>query len=247
MKVIDVVQGTKEWEGLRRAKVRGTSLDDVMGTSLARTQLIAELIAEEASEQIKHVRASEEMERGNFEEGFALKLFEKQTGKKVIQGGFWESEEYDYLVCSPDGSVVSKNGDILEAVEVKNPDTKTVFFYKLTNMIGMEALGLGTYSAVTKNNPEPVFKPSAKNPFLGVPPEYKWQCVNYFLVNRKLKKLHFVAHDARIINDDQKLYVVTIERSNPELISALEEVETELQRFRKDWMTWKDIVLPIEI
>lgn len=247
MKQINVVQKTKEWEGLRRCRVTSSKLEDVMGTSLARTQLIADLIAEEATEQSKQTRASEEMERGNYEEAFALKLFEKQMKKKVVQGGMWLSDEYDYLACSPDGSIVEKNGDILEAVEVKNPDTKTAFFYKLTNMIGMETLGLGSYSAITKNNPEPVFKPSAKNPFLGIPPEYKWQCVNYFLVNEKLQTLYFVVHDARIINDAQKLYVVTVERSNPELIQALEEVEIELQKFRKDWMEWKDIVLPIEI
>jgi predicted phage-related endonuclease len=247
MKVINVEQGTQEWHAQRRCKVTGTKLDDVMGTSLARTQLIAELIAEEATEQTKQIKVTEAMERGNAEEIFALKLFAKQTGKKVEQGGFWLSDEYDYLACSPDGTIVSENGDILEAVEVKNPDSQTAIFYRLTNMVGMEALGLGTYSAVTKNKPESVFKPSAKNPFLGIPPEYKWQCVNYFLVNRKLQKLHFVVHDARFINDSQKLYVVTVERSNPDLIQAIAEVEIELQKFRTDWMNWKDIVLPLEI
>jgi hypothetical protein len=247
MKQINIEQGTSLWHEMRRCKITGTKLDDVMGTSLARTQLIAQLIAEEATEQTKQIRVTESMERGSAEEIFALKLFAKQTGKKVEQGGFWLSDEFDYLACSPDGSVVEDNGDIIEAVEVKNPDSETAIFYRLTNMVGMETLGLGSYSAITKAKPEPVFKPSSKNPFLGVPPEYKWQCVNYFLVNRKLQKLHFVVHDARFINDSQKLYVITIERSNPALLQAIAEVEIELHKFRADWMNWRDIVLPIEI
>lgn len=247
MKVINVEQGTQEWLELRRCKVTGTRLDDVMGTSLARVQLISELIAEEATEQSKQVRVTETMERGNAEEVFALKLFARQIGKEITQGGLWLSDEYDYLACSPDGAIVNENGDILEAVEVKNPDSHTAIFYRLTNMIGMERLGLGAYSAITKTRPESVFKPSTRSPFLGIPPEYKWQCVNYFLVNRKLEKLHFVVHDARFINDSQKLYVVTVERTTPALVEALTEAETKLQAFRKDWMDWKDVVLPLEI
>lgn len=244
MKVIQIEQGSADWHALRRCTVTGTKLDAVMGTPQARVSLIAELIAEGGTEQTKRHHMSLEMERGHDEEVFALKLFEKQTGKKVTHGGMWRSDKYVYLACSPDGSIEEKNGDILEAVEVKNPDSKNKIFYQLTNMVGMEELGLGTWSRETAKNPISVFKPSSKNPFLGIPPDYKWQCVDYFLVNEKLQRLHFVIHDARFIDADAKLDIITIERDDPELQTALKEVEEALVKFREDWMKWQEIVLP---
>src|ERR1700749_2436302 len=97
MKTVNVEQGTMEWQALRRCKVTGTKLEDVMGTPSARVQLIAELIAEEATEQTKTVRVTEEMERGTNEEEFAIKLFEEQTGKEYVRGGIWLSDEFDFL------------------------------------------------------------------------------------------------------------------------------------------------------
>lgn len=246
MKILDIEQRSPEWHAARRCMVTGSKLADVMGTPLARVQLISELIAEEATEQSKIVRATEEMERGNEEEEFAIRLFEKQTGKKVVRGGMWLSDEYSFLAHSPDGAIHEKNGDVLEAIEVKNPDTKTVMFYRLTNIVGMAELGLGTWLKPTKNRPEPTFSPSAKHPFLGIPADYKWQCVNNFIVNRKLQKLHFLVHDARIIDEKAKLYVVTVERDNELLQEAIEEAETELVKFRADWQKWKEQILPTE-
>lgn len=230
MQIVNVEQGTQEWHAMRRCKVTGTKLEDVMGSNLARVQLISELIAEEMTEQSKIIRATEEMERGNHEEAFAIKLYEQQTGRKVVQGGMWLSDEYDYLACSPDGAIVEENGDILEAIEVKNPDSKTAVFYKLSNLIPNEELGL------TK----------AKMPFLGIPENYKWQCVDYFLTNRKLQKLHFLIHDARFIDGKAKLYVVTLERSNEILQDAIKEAEEALVKFREDWQNWKEIAYPTE-
>lgn len=248
MKKLDVEQGSPEWHAARRCIVTGSKMDDVMGTSLARVQLIAKLIGEEATEQTKITRQSAEMERGNEEEEFAIQRFEKQTGKKVKRGGMWFSEENEWHGHSPDGSIESENGngDIEEAVEVKNPDTHTMMFYRLTNMVGMEELGLGTWLKPTKDRPEPVFSPSAKEPFLGVPPDYKWQCVNYFLINPKLKRLYFLVHDARIIDEKQKLDIITLERGTPELEDAIMEAQAALVRFREQWMKWKDIILPTE-
>lgn len=230
MQVINIEQGTQEWHAARRCKITGTKLEDVMGSALARVQLISELIAEEGTEQSKMIRPTPEMERGTEEEEFAIKLFEKQSGQILVRGGMWLSDEYDYLACSPDAALVEENGDILEAFEVKNPDSKTMIFDKLANMIPNEELGL------TK----------AKQPFLGVPSQYKWQCVNYFINNRKLQKLHFLVHDARFIDPKAKLYVVTIERSNEILQDAMREAETALVKFREDWQNWKEIVLPTD-
>lgn len=229
MKIVDVEQGTQEWQTLRRCKITGTKLEDVMGTPLGRAQLISELIAEEATEQTKFIRPTEEMERGTNEEEFAIKLFEDQSGKKFKRGGVWLSDEYDFLAHSPDGSL-TKKGHVVEAVEVKNPDSKTAIFSRLVNLIPVEETGL----------------PKGRLPFLGVPPDYKWQCVNYFLVNPKLERLHFLIHDARFIDPKAKLYVVTIDRENPELQEAVGQAKLAIEDFRSRWVEWKEVILPTE-
>lgn len=228
MKILNVEQGTLEWHAARRCKITGTKLDDIMGTAYARAQLAAELIAEEATEQSKMIKPTEEMERGNAEEEFALKRFENDRGQKVIRGGMWQSDEYEYLACSPDASIIDDDGKIYEACEVKNPDSKKAIFYKMANMIDFKELGLTP----------------AKQPFLGIPADYKWQTVNYFVVNRDLKKLHFIIHDARFIEDPAKLYVVTLDRDNEILQEAIKEAEEAIVAFRADWLKWKEIVLP---
>jgi hypothetical protein len=228
MKILDIQQGSAEWHARRRCTITGTKLDDVMGTALAQVQLAAELIAEKGTEQSKIIRPTEEMERGNAEEEFAIKRYEQETGKKVVRGGMWVSYENDWHAHSPDGSIVEANGDVLEAIEVKNPDSKTAIFYRLANMIPNEELGL------TKS----------KIPFLGIPQDYKWQCVNAFIVNEKLQKLHFLVHDARFINDGVKLYVVTLNRNNEVLQEAIKEAKKALAEFRDKWTRWEEVVLP---
>lgn len=237
-------QGSPEWHAERLACVTGSSADEVMGTDLARVQLIARLIAEEGTEQSKMTRATPEMERGTYEEAFALKKFEEKTGKKIERVGICISDSLPWVKCSPDALIPDKKGKYTEAVEVKSPDSATVMFYKLTNEVGMKKLNLGNWSAVTKNNPVSTFKPSSKNPFLGIPADYKWQCINYFFVNEDLERLHFVVHDPRFIEEDQKMTVITIERSQPEVAAAIAEYTQALHQLRADWQEWRDIVLP---
>lgn len=228
MQIIDIEQGTPEWHEVRRCKISGTKLDAVMGSALDRTNLIAELIAEEATEQSKIMKATAEMERGTAEEEFAVKKFEERTGKKVDRIGVCLSEDNDWICLSPDGLIKDEKGNYTEALEVKCPDSKTAIFNRIANMIPVDETGL------TKS----------KHPFLGIPAQYKWQCVHYFLVNRDLQKLNFAIYDARFINDDEKLYVVTIDRENPELQQAVKQAKEALIEFYAEWMRWKEIVLP---
>lgn len=230
MEILKVEQGSPEWLDARRCKITGTKLDDIMGSALARVQLISELIAEEATEQAKVFRITPEMERGTLEEPFAVKAFEELTGKKIDKSvGFCISKEFPWLAFSPDGFILDKkSGKYTEGIEIKNPDTKTAMFYRLTNMVPIEELG------ITKS----------KVPFLGVPADYKWQVVCAFLVNPDLEKMSFLVYDARIIDDSQKLYVVEVLKSNPELQNAIVEAKTALIKFRQDWLKWRDIILP---
>jgi len=117
---------------------------------------------------------------------------------------------------------------------VKCPDSKKAILYRIENMVPMEETGLLSAKGL----------PLAGAPFLGVPSEYKWQVVHYFIVNKHLKKLYFLIYDARFIDEDAKLYVVEVLRENELLQEAIAEAEMELVRFRADWVKWREIVLP---
>lgn len=228
MQIVNVEQGTQEWHEARRCKVSGTKLDSIMGTKYARAQLIARFIAEEATEQVKIGRVTAEMERGTAEEPFAIKLFEAREGKKVERVGLCVSDEIPFLALSPDGLIADENGKYTEAVEVKSPDTETAIFYRMCNMLPHAEIGVTP----------------AKKPFLGIPADYVWQVVNYFIVNPDLQKLHFLVYDVRFIDDREKLYTVTVLRENELLKDAIEQAKQELWAFYADWQRYKEIVLP---
>lgn len=235
MRIIEnLEQGTQEWFEARMKKVTGTKAKAVMGTSEAQRNLIAELIAEEATELSKSTKTTETMERGNNEEPFAVKAFEEKTGKKVTRIGQCVSDDYDWVALSPDGLIANKEGKYTEAIEIKCPDSKKAVLYRIENMIPMEETGL-----IGKKG-----DPLAGAPFLGIPSEYKWQCVHYFLVNKDLETLYFLVYDARFIGEESKLYTVELKRSNEVLQEALAEYVAELIAFRKKWLAWKEIVLP---
>lgn len=245
MKIItDLEQGTEEWHKARREMLTGTKMDSVMGTPWDRLMLACELIAESATEQTKAFKTTPEMERGTAEEVFARKHFESVTGKKVTQLGFCISDEFPYLGISGDGWIKNKKGIYEEAFENKAPNSDNAIFYKLESILLPEKLNLGSWSKPTKENPEPVFKPSAKAPFLGVPAQYKWQIVTYFLVNTDLNKLHFSIWDPRFIDEESKMHIVTVERNNPLLQEALNEAREGLISFRQEWLTYKELILP---
>lgn len=241
MKILDFEQGTKEWHDARRCRITGTKLKAVMGTPEARRGLIAELIGEEGTEQGKLAPTTMEMERGTAEEAFAIRTFTERTGKNVQSVGLCVHDEYDWLALSPDGVIFDEriktqggSVGIFEAVEVKSPDSKKAILYRIENMIEPEETGLmGKKGDLL-----------AGAPFLGIPSEYKWQVVHYFIVNTDLQKLHFCVYDARFIDEDMKLYVVTVERSNELLQEAIAEAMEALLAFRETWMRWKEIVLP---
>lgn len=228
MKILNVEQGSQEWLDARRCMLTGTKLADVMGSNLDQLMLICELIAEEGTEQVKEMKATVEMKHGTEEEAPAVAFFENKTGKKVERIGLAKSDEFEYLLCSPDGFIADSKGKYTEAIEVKCPNASTAVFYKLSFMVEEKDLALTP----------------AKKPFLGIPAQYKWQVVNYFLVNEDLKKLSFVTYDNRFILDETKMYIIEIERKNPSLQEAIREAKERLPLFRERWLRYRDIALP---
>jgi hypothetical protein len=182
------------------------------------------------------------MERGTAEEVFARKHFENIKNKKVDEIGFCLSDEFDFLGVSGDGWIKNK-GVYDEAIEIKSPDSKTAVFYKLSDRLGAEKCLLGTYSAPTKANPESIFKESAKAPFAGIPANYKWQVITYFLVNEKLQKLYFCVYDARFINDESKMHTIEVSRSNELIQEAINEARNGVIEFRKFWLECREQII----
>lgn len=243
MRIIDIEQGTDAWLQARMQVVTGSKAKSVMGTSDAQRTLIAELIAEESTEMLKESVTTREMERGNAEEIFAVKAFEQKTGKTVDRIGLCLHKDFDWIGLSPDG-LIKNNGEYTEAIEIKCPSTTKAMLYRIENMIDPLVTGLAKMAKPTKANPEPEISYYSGMPFLGIPSEYKWQVVHYFVVNEKLEKLYFVVYDQRIIDEDKKLYIVEVERKNEILQQAIKEEMETLIAFRQKWIEWKDIILP---
>lgn len=229
MKIIkDIEQGSLEWHQLRQGKVTGTSLAQVMGSAQDRLKLIAELIAEEGTEQSKVMRPTQEMERGIAEEVFTVKRYEEKFKRRGERVCLCVSSQYNWLVYSPDLLIPEgkgKNKKYKRGVEIKNPDSKTVIFYKMANMI--DGLKLPAYKA----------------PFLGVPAEYKWQVVLSFIINKEQEILDFVISDARFIDDEAKMYVIEVRRDHPLMQEAIRDAQEELIKFREEWLRYKQVIL----
>lgn len=63
------------------------------------------------------------MLRGQILEEEARELISEKLGKKIIPGRVWQSEENEYMICSPDGEIVDDSGKVSEAVEIKCLDS----------------------------------------------------------------------------------------------------------------------------
>jgi len=63
------------------------------------------------------------MLRGQILEDEARELISEKLGKRIIPGRVWQSEENEYMICSPDGEIVDDTGKVSEAVEIKCLDS----------------------------------------------------------------------------------------------------------------------------
>lgn len=119
MKIIDIVQGTDEWQEFRKGKCMGSKVGDILskretkGRKVGFYQLIADKVAIE-DEDI------DGMDRGHRLEDEALSLYEETEGKKYRRGLVCVSDEDPDMGISPDGL----SDDETEAVEVKCLSTR---------------------------------------------------------------------------------------------------------------------------
>lgn len=112
MKVLKLEQNSDEWFDVRKGKITGSKLKDIVvkrgtGRKVGFYQLIADRIAIEPDDE-------DAMERGHRLELEAIERFEKETGLKTEQVGMWISDDDNDIAVSPDAVIGNT-----EAVEVK--------------------------------------------------------------------------------------------------------------------------------
>ena len=149
------------------------------------------------------------MLRGQILEDEARELISEKLGKQIIPGRVWQSEENEYMICSPDGEIaesIDEYTDIIEAVEIKCLDSWKVV------------------KAYYEKRP---------------PLEYEAQIIQYFLVNENLQKLYFCIYSDVFTNPDLGLQIFELKREDYrekiELTgrvqnATLELVEREVQK-----------------
>lgn len=190
MIIHDVKQGTEEWLKLRRGKITGSRLKDVMKAD--NLSLIDELIAERISDEVEENYVNEAMRRGTEQEPFARRWYEDRTGIKIIQHGFLQSKKYPFLGHSPDGIQYNAEGKPVKGIEIKCPNTSTHVKY----------IRMGKF-----------------------PNEYKYQGINFFIVNPELESLDFISFDDRFSVQPMFVKTITREEWKEEIEKAIFEVE----------------------
>jgi len=129
MKVYNLEQRTPEWLQLKKAKIGGTRHKQIKVKG--GLPLIYELLAEEGIDELEPVYQSEAMKWGIDMEDVAAFEYEKVSGIKLINSGWWESDFSELVGISPDGS----DNTYTHAVEFKCPNTKTHVEYILNGAI----------------------------------------------------------------------------------------------------------------
>lgn len=142
MKILsEIEQGSQEWHEARLEKVSGTRVSDAIGTSIKQDSLINELIAELLTGEQRELVQSAAMRLGSEAEEFAIQEYEQETGYITEEVGLCISDDYEWLVSSPDRLIRNDAGKYTRAVEVKSPNPETAVKYIRNDEIPKEYLG----------------------------------------------------------------------------------------------------------
>lgn len=125
----NIEQRTDEWFHIRKGKITGTTLKNIMGTPKARQDAIYEIVAERLTVGIDDGEENA-MDRGVRLEGDAIAEFELETGLQVDKTGFSQNDDNPFIANSPDGWIGETMG-----IEVKCMGGKNHVKMWLTNKI----------------------------------------------------------------------------------------------------------------
>jgi len=186
MNIHQVEQGTKEWLDLKKGRVTGTRLKEVMGRSPKK--LMYEMIAEKYDSTPGYQTSA--MSEGTLKEPWAVDQYQEETGQTVKEIGFISNGPD--IGLSPDGMVGKR-----KAIEVKCPSLPKHIEYIVN----------------------------------GIPSEYLWQIVHYFVVIEDLEELDFVSYHPNF--PIKELHIVNIKREA--LAEKILEAKTKLETFLKEY------------
>lgn len=121
-------------KNLTMDNIRAMMTEDELNELYANVQIndsIYKLIAQRIAKPINPNDYADRLEgatysamlRGQILEDEARELISEKLGKKIIPGRVWQSEENEYMICSPDGEIVDDTGKVSEAVEIKCLDS----------------------------------------------------------------------------------------------------------------------------
>lgn len=128
MQIIELQQGSEEWLEARLGKISGTRLGQATGSPAIQETLINELIAELLTAEKKDNYVNLAMAKGTEAEAHAIEEYEEKTGEITEEIGLCISDDYEWLVNSPD-RLIKKKGKFSKAVEVKSPNPETAIKY----------------------------------------------------------------------------------------------------------------------
>ena len=141
-----VPQRSQKWFELRKTRITGSMCDTLLGTN--RFQTWDQVVAEKAGCPVEF-KGNEATQHGIDNEDKAIKLYEKETGRSVVELGLTQHSSIDILAHSPDGiSLKSQSDDRVGddepiLLEVKCPYKREIKKGKVPNYyMGQLQLGL---------------------------------------------------------------------------------------------------------
>jgi hypothetical protein len=193
-----------EWLFARRGKITGSRLKDLIVKRGDGKKIgFFEVIAERLSTDPEGLALNETpMERGTRLEPEAMARFEEDSKLEVDKSlVLWVREENEGIALSPDGFIGDK--------------------------VAVECKCLSSARHIEAYIKKFIWKLSDVD---SIPAEYYEQVVQYFVVNDKLKTLHMVYYDPRVVCKDY--FYLTIKRKDVEE-DAKKYLEYEIQTIKE--------------
>lgn len=141
-----IPQRSDEWFNLRKTRITGSMCDTILGTN--RFQTRDQVVAEKAGCPVEF-KGNDATQHGIDTEEKAIRLYEKKTGRSVVELGLTQHKFIDILAHSPDGISLKSMSDDSDGddepilLEIKCPYKRTIKIGKVPQYyMGQVQLGL---------------------------------------------------------------------------------------------------------
>ena len=133
MLISNVTQKSDDWHFLRKGKITGTRLKNIVGTPLKRKDELYSYLGERLATGL-NAKDENPLDRGNRLEPEARSMYEFQTNIKIREFGMFISDDSSFIAISPDGATE----DFTHQIEIKCPEIKNYMKYWIENKIPEE-------------------------------------------------------------------------------------------------------------